>query len=308
MTETENSTPQMCVVGTVAFDDVETPAGRREGVLGGSATYFGIAASHFASVGVVGVVGDDFPAGYRAVLEEHGLDLRGLEVQDGGKTFHWSGRYEGTMDEAQTLQTDLNVLETFAPELPAGYRACPYVFLANTDPRIQASVLDQLTDPRLVVMDSMNLWIDIAREPLLEVMKRVDGLVINDQEARALAEEDNLIKAGRRLVDFGPRFVIVKKGEHGSFFFSEKRMFALPSYPLDSLVDPTGAGDSFAGGLMGYLAGHGLRRVDDVVQAMLYGTVVASFTVSDFSLDVLGKVTRAEIVERAAELRSFIQP
>lgn len=300
-------TPDLCVVGTLAFDDVTTPSGTRSGILGGSATYFGVAASHFANVGLVGVVGEDFPDAFRKVLSDHDLDLSGLEVQPGGKTFHWSGSYEGDMDQAQTLVTDLNVLETFAPKLPEAYRECPYVFLANTDPKIQMDVLSQLNSPRLVVLDTMNLWIDIARDGLLEVMKKVDGIVINDAEAKSLTGEGNLIAAGRALLEYGPRFAIVKKGEHGSFLFSEKRLFALPSYPLDVVVDPTGAGDSFAGGVMGYLAGANAQRIDDVVQAMLYGTVVASFTVSDFSLDVLGGLDRGTVDERVDELQRFIR-
>ena len=308
MSELAPETPSLCVVGTVAFDDIETPSGVRTGILGGSATYFSVAASNFARVGLVGVVGEDFPDAYRSVLAGRRIDLSGLEVEPGGKTFHWSGRYEGDMDQAQTLATNLNVLETFAPTLPASYRACPYVFLANTDPRIQSAVLDQLENPRLVVMDTMNLWIDIARDALLAVLKRVHGLMINDAEARSLSREDNLIAAGRALLDYGPRFVIVKKGEHGSFLFSRKRMFALPSYPLDVVVDPTGAGDSFAGGVMGYLAGQHAQRVDDVCHAMLYGTAVASFTVSDFSLDVLQTIDRPTLDERAAELRRFVVP
>ncbi|MDF1702885.1 MAG: PfkB family carbohydrate kinase [Planctomycetota bacterium] len=307
MSAMDIETPDLCVVGTLAFDDIETPSGVREGILGGSATYFSVAASHFAKVGVVGVVGEDFPAEFRRVLEGHDVGLAGLEVDPKGKTFHWKGKYEGDMDQAQTLATDLNVLETFAPKLPEAYQASPYVFLANTDPAIQMSVLDQLSDPRLVVMDTMNLWIDIARDNLLKVLKRVDGLMINDAEAKALSGEDNLIAAGRALVDFGPRFVVVKKGEHGSFLFSDSRLFALPSYPLDTVVDPTGAGDSFAGGVMGYLAGSNAQRVNDVCRSMLYGTVVASFTVSDFSLDCLSTLERAQVDERADEMRGFIR-
>jgi sugar/nucleoside kinase (ribokinase family) len=306
MSGTTTETPELCVVGTLAFDDVETPAGRREGILGGSATYFSVAASHLARVGVVGVVGEDFPDRFRQVLEAHDVDLDGLVVDPEGRTFHWAGRYEGDMDQAQTLVTDLNVLETFAPKLPEAYRACPYVFLANTDPAIQMSVLDQLTAPRLVVMDTMNLWIDIARDPLLQVLERVDGLMINDAEAKSLSGEDNLIAAGRALLELGPRFVIVKKGEHGSFLFSRERLFALPSYPLETVVDPTGAGDSFAGGVMGFLAGEHAQRTDDVCLAMLYGTVVASFTVSDFGLDALASIDRGDLEERAAELERFV--
>ncbi len=302
---TDASTPALCVVGTLAFDDVETPAGRREGVLGGSATYFGVAASYFTNVGAVSVVGNDFPDDYRAVLTGHGIDTAGVEVVEEGKTFHWSGRYEGSMDQAETLVTDLNVLETFAPKLPDAFRDAPYVFLANTDPKNQLAVLDQLRAPKLVVMDTMNLWIDIARDGLLEVLERVDGLVINDAESKALTGEGNLIAAGRALLGYGPRFVVLKKGEHGAFLFSKEREFALPSYPLEVVVDPTGAGDSFAGGIMGYLAGVQETSIDHVCRGMVYGTCVASYTVSDFSLDCLGGLDRARLDARAADLRRF---
>jgi sugar/nucleoside kinase (ribokinase family) len=300
-----SATPPLCVVGTVAFDDVETPSGTRRGVLGGSATYFGVAASYFAKVGLVGVVGADFPERHRRLLEGRGIDLGALAVDPAGRTFHWAGRYEGSMDQAQTLATDLNVLETFRPRLSAAMRRAPYVFLANIDPGTQASVLDQLESPRLVVVDTMNFWIRQSREALLAVLRRVDGLVVNDAEARALAERSNLIAAGRALLGLGPRFVVVKKGEHGSFLFSKERSLALPSYPLETVVDPTGAGDSFAGGMLGWVAGTGGSTIGDVCRGMLYGTVVASFTVSDFSLDALAALDRARIEARAAELRSF---
>jgi sugar/nucleoside kinase (ribokinase family) len=298
--------PSLCVVGTLAFDDVATPAGERRGVLGGSATYFSVAASLFTRVGLVGVVGGDFPPSFRAVLERHGVDLSGLEVRPDGRTFRWAGRYEGDMDQARTLATDLNVLADFAPRLPDRLRAAPLVFLANTDPRVQAAVLDQLAGPRLVVMDTMNLWIDTARDALLAVMRRVDGVVLNDAEAKSLARSHNLIAAGKALLDLGPRFVVVKKGEHGSFLFTRERLFALPSYPLEAVVDPTGAGDSFAGGFLGTLAQRGEARVEDLCLAMLHGTVVASFTVSAFSLGGLDGLTRAQVDARADELRAFI--
>lgn len=303
-----SAVPDLCVVGTLAFDDVETPSGARRGVLGGSATYFSVAASCFAKVGVVGVVGADFPSEHRALLESRGIDLAGLEVKADGRTFHWAGRYEGSLDQAETLATDLNVLATFAPQLPDAFRRAPCVFLANIDPAIQEAVLNQLVAPRLVAMDTMNLWIRIAQPKLREVLARVDGLVLNDAESRQLTGRGNLIAAGRALLELGPRFVIVKKGEHGSFLFSRERSFALPSYPIEHVVDPTGAGDSFAGGVFGWLAAGGRLGIGDVIQAMLYGTVVASFTVSDFSLDALRTLTRERVEARAAELRRFIQP
>jgi len=210
------------------------------------------------------------------------------------------------MNAATTLKTDLNVLETFSPSLGAGHRAAPYVFLANTAPAIQLSVLSQLAKPKLVVADTMNLWIDVARDGLLEVLRRVDGLVVNDEEARSLSGARNLIAAGKRLLGMGPRFVIVKKGEHGAFLFGRDRSYALPSYPLEDVRDPTGAGDSFAGGLMGALAGSGRFETADVARAMVYGTVTASYAVSTFSLDGLSKVSRSDVEGRAEELRRFV--
>jgi len=295
----------LLVVGTVALDDVATPAGEAKAVLGGSATYFSVAASLFTRVGLVGVVGEDFPRPFRGLLAGRDIDLSGLETAP-GKTFHWAGRYDGAMNSATTLVTDLNVLARFSPSLPASFRKTPFVFLANTAPSIQSSVLSQLGSPALVVCDTMNLWIDTARDGLLDVMHRVDGLLINDEEARSLAGVRNLVAAGKRLLTMGPKFVIVKKGEHGAFLFAKDRSFALPSYPLDDVRDPTGAGDSFAGGLMGALAASGRTTTNDVVRAMVYGTVTASFAVSTFSLDGLAKVTRSEVEARAEELRRFL--
>jgi len=308
-----SQTPDLVVVGTLAFDDVETPAGRRQGVLGGSATYFSIAASSFCRVGLVGVVGADFPQAHLALLERHGVDLAGLEVKADGRTFHWSGRYEGTMDQAQTLATDLNVLSGFTPRLPEAYRRARCVFLANIDPTIQAAVLDQLLAPeggapRLVAMDTMNLWIRIAEPALRRVLARVDGLFVNDAEARQLTGRANLIAAGRALLELGPRFVIVKKGEHGAFLFSRERSFALPSYPVESVVDPTGAGDSFAGAVMGFAATSTRPDPARLCEALLYGTVMASFTVSDFSLGALEHLKRAALEERVAAFRAFVAP
>ena len=310
MTTPTARAPHLCVVGSVALDDVSTPAGEARAVLGGSATYFSVAASLFTRVGLTGVVGADFPAEYRDLLAARDVDLSGLEAS-AGRTFRWAGRYDGAMDVATTLRTELNVLETFSPKMPASHRRAPFVFLANISPSVQLSVLSQLEppppgQPRLVVADTMNLWIDIARDGLLEVLRRVDGLLVNDQEARALAGAPNLIAAGRRLLEMGPRFVVVKKGEHGAFLFARDRRFALPSYPLEDVRDPTGAGDAFAGGLMGALAAGGRLSTGDVARAMVYGTVTASFAVSTFSLDGLARVTRTDVEARADELRRFV--
>jgi sugar/nucleoside kinase (ribokinase family) len=301
--------PDLCVVGTLAFDDVETPSGRREGVLGGSATYFSVAASSFCRVGLVGVVGEDFPAAHVDLLRRRGVDVSGLEVRRGERTFHWAGRYAGTMDQAETLATDLNVLETFAPRLPEAFRDAPCVFLANIDPTIQLRVLDQLRAPRLVALDTMNLWIRLARPALEQVLERVDGLFINDAEARQLSGRGNLISAGRELLRLGPRFVIVKKGEHGSFFFGRERAFALPSYPVEHVVDPTGAGDSFAGGFIGYLASRNVDRknddadIADFARAVIYGSVMGSFCCEQFGVDRFRTLTRDEIEARYEEFQ-----
>ena len=297
--------PDLVVVGTLALDDIETPSGTRRGVLGGSAVYFGVAASRFARVGLVGVVGADFPSEHRALLTGRGIDLAGLEVESEGRTFHWAGRYEGTMDQAETLATDLNVLASFAPRLPEAYRAAPYVFLANTDPEIQASVLDQLRSPRLVAMDTMNLWIRIARPTLLKVLCRVDGLIINDAEARQLTGIPNLIKAAREILSWGPKALIIKRGEYGAAMFTKDSYFAIPAYPLESVFDPTGAGDTFAGGLMGYLASQ--RNLDEAAlrRAMIFGSVMASFNVEEFGTERVRRLTHEEINQRFHEFKRF---
>jgi cytidine kinase len=305
--------PSLTVVGTVALDDVATPVGEVASVLGGSATYFSVAASLFTRVALVGVVGEDFPRPFREMLAARDIDIGGLETSR-GKTFHWAGRYDGAMNAATTLQTDLNVLATFSPSLAAGPRHAPFVFLANIAPPIQLAVLSQLAPPaggvpRLVVADTMNFWINTQRDSLLQVLRRVDGLLVNDEEAKSLSGARNLIAAGRRLLEMGPKFVVVKKGEHGAFLFARDRSFALPAYPLEDVRDPTGAGDSFAGGLMGALAAGGRARspeAADVARAMVYGAVTASFAVSTFSLDGLARVTRSDVEARAEELRRFV--
>jgi cytidine kinase len=310
MTAPAPRAPRLAVVGTVALDDVATPAGQATAVLGGSATYFSVAASLFTRVGLVGVVGEDFPRRYRELLASRDVDLGGLETAR-GSTFHWSGRYDAGLAVATTLRTDLNVLAQFSPTLSPALRRAPYVFLANIAPAVQLAVLSQLapTDggtPRLVVADTMNLWIDTARDALGEVLSRVDGLLVNDEECRSLARERNLIAAGRKLLRAGPRFVVVKKGEHGAFLFGKDRSFALPAYPLEEVRDPTGAGDSFAGGLLGSLAASGRTETADVARAMVYGAITASFAVSTFSLDGLAAVGRSDVEARAEELRRFV--
>ncbi len=296
----------LLVVGTVAFDSIETPHGVVHEETGGSATYFALAASRFTDVKLVGVIGEDFPQSRLELFEGRSVDLTGLEVETGGKTFRWSGRYQGDMNVAETLDTQLNVLATFQPKLPDDYRDCRAVFLANGAPAVQMQVLDQMRDPKFVVADTMNLWIEHERDGLLELLRRVDGLILNDEEARSLTGERNLIEAGRKALDLGPKVVIVKKGEHGAFLFSNFVFYALPAYPISKVIDPTGAGDSFAGGLMGYLARTGDVSLGTLKRGMAYGTVASSFTVSGFGTGALAAATREDFDLRCTEFMHFV--
>lgn len=294
----------LLVCGTLAFDTVETPSGRATEVLGGAATYFSYAASFFAPVRLVAAVGQDFRSEDREMLAARGVDLAGLSTRR-GRTFRWSGRYAGDLNVAETLETQLNVLEGYEPDLPPQFRDSRFVFLANSPPALQARILDQVAGPCFKAMDTMNLWIGSARADLLRVMRRVDAILLNDQEARQLTGEPTLIRAGRAILSMGPRHAIVKKGEHGAFLFSEDAFFAIPAYPIENVVDPTGAGDSFAGGVMGWLAHSGKSDTRTIKRAMVYGSVVASFNVEDFSLRRFQRLSREEIDSRAAEFVRF---
>ncbi len=295
----------LLVVGSVAFDTVETPHGKVEDALGGSAVYCSVAASFFHPVQLVGVVGRDFPAERVQVLERHGIDLAGLEVVD-GETFRWSGRYSADLNHRDTLAVHLNVFGNFQPKVPESYREARFVFLANGAPMTQLAVLDQVERPEFVLADTMDLWIDTARSDLVELLRRVDGIVLNDEEAKQLSGESNLIRAGDRILEMGPNVVMIKKGEHGAFLFSPRMRFAIPAFPVDDVIDPTGAGDCFAGGLMGYLAERGRWTVEDLRRAMVYGTVVASTCVQGFSLDALEKIERADVERRYREFIEFV--
>lgn len=285
------------VIGSVAFDSVETPFGKRDDVLGGSATYFSTAASFFSAVRLVAVVGDDFPAGHTAFLADRNIDLSGLQTRP-GKTFRWKGQYGYDLNEAQTLETHLNVFESFHPEIPESYRDSPFVFLANIDPHLQLEVLKQVRQPRLVACDTMNFWIEGKREALVETLGHVDILVINEAEVRQLAEEPNLIKAARSVLDLGPKTLVVKRGEYGVLVFGGHSIFSAPAYPLEDVFDPTGAGDTFAGGFIGYLAATNNVTDAAIRKATVFGSVMASFTVEDFSLERLRHLTWQEIEER----------
>ena len=292
----------LLVVGSVALDSLETPFGVREDVLGGSATYFSTAASFFAPVRLVAVVGEDFPEAHVEFLRGRGVDLAGLERRP-GRTFRWSGRYEFDLNQAHTLDTQLNVFADFRPELPEGFRDSSHVFLGNIDPELQLRVLDQVRAPRIVAADTMNFWIASKRAALLEVLGRVDLLFVNDAEARQLAGEHNIVKAARAILSLGPSAVVVKRGEYGALFFAGSDVFASSAYPLAELFDPTGAGDSFAGGFMGYLARSGSLDPSAMRRAMVVGSVLASFAVERFSLDRLRDLDPGEIRARYSEFR-----
>ncbi|MCL4204293.1 MAG: sugar kinase [Pirellulaceae bacterium] len=296
----------LLVVGSIALDSVDTPQGSRDELLGGSAVYFSYAASYFTSVRLVGAVGEDWPVEHTRLLESRRIDTRGLQVVPGGATFRWRGKYMTNMNDRETLEVHLNVLGSFDPVLPDDFRRCPFVFLANGSPAIQLKVLDQCIGPRLVVADTMDLWIRSEHENLVEVLKRVDGLVLNDSEARLLTGEENLVLAGHKVREFGPKFVVIKKGEHGAMFFSEFETYVLPAFPTSTLVDPTGAGDTFAGGMMGYLAELDAFDADSLKRAMAYGILVASFTVEDFSLDRLRQIDRRDLDLRMDKYRRML--
>ena len=292
------------VVGSVALDTVTTPFGKREEALGGSATYFSCAASYFSSPRIVAVVGGDFPEKHTEVLRSRNIDLEGLEARP-GKTFRWAGQYGYDLNERDTISTDLNVFEHFHPKLPESYRSSEFVFLGNIHPSLQLEVLDQVDSPEFVACDTMNLWIENERETLLELIKRVDAIVLNDSEARELAQEPNLAKAARVIQDMGCPKVVIKKGEHGCLFFTPHSHFSAPAYPLDSVNDPTGAGDAFAGGFMGYLSSHAKLDELSIRRAIIYGSVLASFTVEEFSIERVVKLTEEEITTRYKEFREI---
>jgi cytidine kinase len=297
----------LVVVGSVALDSVETPAhGRRDDMLGGSAVFFSYAASFFAPVRLAGVIGEDWPPQHLEMLRQRNIDTAGLQTIAGGKTFRWTGRYLPNMNDRETLSLNLNVMAEFDPVLPEHYRQCKFLFLANGATEIQMRVMDQCAGAELVVADTMDHWIINDRENVLKMLKRIDGLVLNDSEARLLTGDENLVQAGRNVLRLGPRFVVVKKGEHGAMFFSQHETYVLPAFPTCQVVDPTGAGDSFAGGMMGYLAEQGNFEPATLKQAMAYGTVVASFCVEDFSLDRLRQIDRASIDRRMNEYRQML--
>ncbi|HZL97463.1 MAG TPA: PfkB family carbohydrate kinase [Terriglobales bacterium] len=298
----------LLVVGSMAFDSIKSPFGEVERVIGGSAIYFSLAASYLTPVRLVSVVGKDFPKGTLDMLSARGIDLQGLKVAE-GVTFHWKGYYEYDLNIAHTVKTDLNVFENFAPVLPASYRESRYVFLGNIDPKLQLDILAQVREPKIVALDTMNFWIEKSPQLLREVIRSVDIVLINEAEIRELTGEFNLVKAARKLMRMGPGRVVIKRGEYGVLNLSDGEIFAAPAYPLETIFDPTGAGDSFAGGFMGYLASRDGAALTEMEYrlATIYGSAIASFTVEAFSTERLQRLSREEIDSRLAALRALTE-
>lgn len=296
----------LVVVGSVAIDNVETPNERRDNLLGGSATHFSYAASFFTSVHLMGVVGADWPAEYTELLNSRNVDTSGLLTVADGKTFTWTGRYHDNMNDRDTLAVELNVFGEFDPVLPEDYRRAKYVFLANGVPAVQMKVLSQVPGRKLAVADTMDLWINTAREDLDKLLTEIDGLVLNDSEAKLLTGTENLVAAGHQVRAMGPKFVVIKKGEHGAMFFSEHETYVMPAFPTEKVVDPTGAGDSFAGGMMGYLSEKDNFEPITLKTAMAYGTLTASFNVEGFGLERMQEITREDIESRMEAYRRML--
>ncbi|MCF8256597.1 MAG: bifunctional hydroxymethylpyrimidine kinase/phosphomethylpyrimidine kinase [Flavobacteriales bacterium] len=296
-------------VGTVAFDAIETPFGKTDRIVGGAATYISLAASYFSKpINVVSVVGDDFPQEALDNLVHHGADISGIQVKKGEKTFFWSGKYHNDMNTRDTLATELNVLADFNPVLPEAYKACDFLMLGNLTPAVQQSVMDQIpVRPKLVVMDTMNFWMDIAMDELKAAIARIDVLTINDAEARQLSGEYSLVKAAQKILTMGPKYLVVKKGEHGALLFNKESVFFAPALPLEEVFDPTGAGDSFAGGFIGYLASTRDVSFENMKRAIIFGSAMASFCVEKFGTERLQNLTHKEIDERVQDFIDLVQ-
>lgn len=298
----------LLTVGTVAFDTIETPFGKAENVIGGACTYISYAASYFTSdIYLSAIVGGDFPQGEIDALAARGVNMEGLEIVKDGKSFFWAGRYHQNMNNRDTLTTDLNVLADFNPVLPESYKSCKFVMLGNLTPAIQKQVLDQLDGSQvLIALDTMNFWMDIALDELKSVLKRVDLLTINDEEARQLSGEHSLVKAAEVIHAMGPKYLVIKKGEHGALLFHEGRIFFAPALPLAVVTDPTGAGDTFAGGMMGYLASTGDASYENLKKSIIFGSALASFCVEEFAINRLKNLSRAEIDNRVQQFRDLV--
>ena len=300
---------KLLIVGTVAFDAIETPFGKTDKILGGAATYIGLSASHFKlQSAIVSVVGDDFPQEYLDLLTARNIDISGLEVVKGGKTFFWSGRYHNDLNTRDTLDTQLNVLADFQPKVPQNFKNAEVVMLGNLHPLVQSSVLDQMeAKPKLVVLDTMNFWMDCALADLLNVIKRVDVITINDEEARQLSGEYSLVKAAAKIRTMGPKYVVIKKGEHGALLFHDKDIFFAPALPLEEVFDPTGAGDTFAGGFAGYITQTGNSSFENMKNAIIYGSNLASFCVEQFGTERMIGLEHSDVVNRLSQFKSLTQ-
>ena len=293
----------LIIIGTVAFDAIETPFGKTDKIVGGAATYASLAASYFYNkVKIVGVVGDDFPQDDIDTFTKHGIDTEGLQIKEGEKSFFWSGKYHNDMNSRDTLVTELNVLADFDPIIPESYQDCEYLMLGNLTPQIQQTVIKRLKNrPKLIVLDTMNFWMDVAMDDLLETLKLVDVLTINDEEARQLSGEYSLVKASKKILQMGPKYLIIKKGEHGALLFHEDKVFSTPALPLAEVFDPTGAGDTFAGGFIGYLAKVGTINFNNMKNAIVYGSALASFCVEKFGTEKILNLTQEEVAARIQE-------
>ncbi|MEO8795187.1 MAG: PfkB family carbohydrate kinase [Daejeonella sp.] len=297
----------LVVIGTVAFDAIETPFGKTDKIVGGAATYASLAASYFyEKVKIVAVVGEDFLQKDIEEIKNHGIDVEGLQIKEGEKSFFWSGKYHNDMNSRDTLVTDLNVLADFDPIIPENYQDCEYLLLGNLTPQIQKTTIERFKKrPKLIVLDTMNFWMDVAMDDLLETIKMVDVLTINDSEARQLSGEYSLVKAANKILEMGPKYLIIKKGEHGALLFAEGKMFSAPALPLADVFDPTGAGDSFAGGFIGYLAKVGTINFHNMKNAIIYGSALASFCVEKFGTEKIKNLTETEVSDRIQEFVSL---
>lgn len=299
----------LLTVGTVAFDTVETPSGRAENIIGGACTYISYAASYFTNeIFLSAVIGDDFPDSEIQNLRKRGVNLEGLEIKKGEKSFFWEGKYHDNLNSRDTITTDLNVLADFNPVLPDSYKSCKYIMLGNLTPAIQMSVINQLDgNQNLIALDTMNFWMDIAWDELMLVLKKVDILIINDEEARQLSGENSLVKAAKKIYALGPKFLVIKKGEHGALLFYEEKIFFAPALPLSEVIDPTGAGDTFAGGFMGYLTKSNKTDYDTMKKAIIFGSAMASFCVESFGIEALKNLTNDQIESRVNEFRELVK-
>lgn len=298
----------LLTVGTVAFDDIETPLGKANNIVGGACTYISLAASYFVKgINLVSVIGDDFPQETLDLLSSKGVDLEGLQVKHGEKSFFWAGRYHADLNSRDTLDTQLNVLADFDPVLPESYKTSDFVMLGNLTPDVQMQVIEQMTvRPKLIAMDTMNFWMNIAMERLLEVLRKIDCLIINDEEARQLSGENSLVKAAEKILQMGPKYLVIKKGEHGALLFFEDKIFFAPALPLAEVFDPTGAGDTFAGGFIGYLAQSGDLSFENMKRAVIFGSAMASFCVEKFGIERLTELTQLDVKKRVSKFVELV--